>query len=67
MITDPKTLLENKISRIIFGALVAIGFFILQFYINENYALLASLFLGTCIIPILSYFDQKILYKNISF
>ncbi len=67
MITDPRTILENKISRIIFGALVAIGFFILQFFINENYALLASLFFGTCIIPLLSYFDQKNIYKNITF
>ncbi len=66
MITDPQTVLSNIYSRIIFGSLVAVGFFVFQFFINENYSLLASLFFCTLIIPIIRYFDEKKVYKKIT-
>lgn len=66
MITDPQTVLSNKYSRIAFGSLVAVGFFVLQFFINENYSILASLFICTIFIPIIRYFDEKNIYKKIT-
>lgn len=66
MITDPQTVLPNVYSRIAFGSLVAVGFFVLQFFINENYSILASLFICTIFIPIIRYFDEKNIYKKIT-
>ena len=66
MITDPQTVLSNIYSRIAFGSLVAVGFFVLQFFINENYSILASLFICTIFIPIIRYFDEKNIYKKIT-
>ena len=66
MITDPQTVLGNIYSRIAFGSLVAVWFFVLQFFINENYSILASLFICTIIIPIIRYFDDKKVYNNMT-
>jgi len=66
MITDPQTVLQNIYSRIAFGSLVAVGFFVLQFFINENYSILASLFICTVFIPIIRFFDEKNIYKKIT-
>lgn len=67
MITDPQTILVNRISRVLFGWLVAVVFYILQYFINENYSLLASLFLLTMIIPVTQKWDSTIYYKKITF
>ncbi|PID83955.1 hypothetical protein CSB09_03505 [Candidatus Gracilibacteria bacterium] len=66
MITDPGTILRNRISMIFFGALVAVGFYLLQYYINENYSLLASLFLASIFIPVIRFYDTKKLYYKIT-
>lgn len=66
MITDPGTILRNRISMVTFWALTAIWFYILQFYINENYSLLASLFIMSMLIPLIRFFDTKKIYYNIT-
>ena len=67
MITDPQTVLENRFSRMIYGSSVAIGVYILQFFINENYSTLASLFFLSMFLPIIRWLDMYILYKNITY
>ncbi len=66
MITDPGTIIRNRFSMAIFGGLVAVGFYILQYFINENYSLLASLFILSILLPVIRFFDEKNLYKKIT-
>jgi hypothetical protein len=65
MLTDPVILPKNNFSKALFGINVAIGFYILQYLINENYSLLASLFLNTLSLPIERVLSERI-YKNIN-
>lgn len=66
MITDPGTILRNRISMWLFWAIVAVGFYLLQYTINENYSLLASLFLASMLIPVIRFFDAKKIYYKIT-
>ncbi len=61
MLTDPRTNLETRPFRILYWSLVAISFYILQFYINENYSLLWSLFFMTLSLPLFRYLEK---YNN---
>ena len=65
MLTDPVILPKNNFSKALFGINVAIGFYILQYFINENYSLLASLFLNTLSLPVERILSEKT-YKKIN-
>lgn len=67
MITDPQTILQNITSRVFFGSSIAIGVYVLQYFINENYSHLASLFCLTFIIPLVQHFDMKKIKGNITY
>ena len=43
--TDPRTIPRERIDRVFFAAQIAIWFFVLRHFINENYALFAGYFL----------------------
>jgi len=68
MLTDPKTNPLKRSSKILYWMLVAGLFYVLQFHINENYSILASLFVMTLFLPIIwklekedvSFLDKKI-------
>ena len=66
MLTDPVIIMKNNISKIFFGMSVATGFYVLQYYINENYSLIGSLFFMTMLLPIIRIYDEKIVYRNIT-
>lgn len=51
MITDPKTVPKVSFSRILYACSLVLSFYILQFFINESYALLWSLFFNTLLLP----------------
>lgn len=52
-ITDPKTIPETKLSRILYWICIGILYYILWYFINENYSLLASLFFMTLFLPLI--------------
>jgi hypothetical protein len=51
MITDPMTIPKKAISRSLYAVSMVLLFYVLQFFINENYALLWSLFGMTLFLP----------------
>lgn len=53
MVTDPRTIPTKSETRIYFWISISLLFFILQYFINENYSLLASLFLMTMFLPLI--------------
>lgn len=59
MISDPKTVPEKSISRFIYSINIVLSFYILQFFINEAYALIASLFINTIQLPIIWHYEQN--------
>ncbi len=71
MLTDPKTNLKTSIFRLLYWSAVAITFYILQFFINENYSLLWSLFFMTLLLPFLrlieDYYIENKAKKSIYF
>lgn len=62
MITDPKTVPNKSFSRFFYSISIVLTFYILQFFINESYALLGSLFFNTLTLPIIWLLEEK---KNI--
>ena len=66
MITDPKTIPQKSLSRFWYSFILVENFYILQFFINENYALLTSLFLWTLILPIIRELEIDKKYKYIN-
>lgn len=63
MMTDPKTVPQQRISRIFYAISLVLSFYIFQFYINEYYALLFSLFYNTLLLPVIWKLEHN--YKNI--
>jgi hypothetical protein len=59
MISDPKTVPERSISRFLYAISLVLSFYILQFFINENYALLGSLFVNTLILPLIWHWEKE--------
>ncbi len=59
MISDPKTVPEKSISRFVYSINIVLSFYILQFFINEAYALLWSLFINTLQLPIIWFYEQN--------
>ncbi len=51
MMTDPKTVPRIPLVRFGYGLTLAVNFYILQFVMNESYALLGSLFMNTLLLP----------------
>lgn len=67
MLTDPQITPDNNWSKWLFAANTAIWIYLLQFFINENYSTLASLFLMTMTLPIVRILDLKIFYKKCTY
>ena len=59
MITDPKTVPQKSINRILYSISMVFSFYILQFFINESYSLLGSLFVNTLLLPIIWSLETK--------
>lgn len=53
MISDPKTIPNKAISRVLYSFIIVFHFYALQFFINENYSILGSLFVSTLLLPII--------------
>lgn len=53
MLTDPKTVPKKSIIRFLYTISIVISFYLLQFFINEWYAILWSLFINTLLLPII--------------
>lgn len=51
MMTDPKTVPKTSLVRSWYAAALVGNFYVLQFLVNENYALLGSLFFNTLLLP----------------
>lgn len=67
MITDPKTVPNKSLSRFFYSVCIVLTFYILQFFINESYALLGSLFFNTLTLPIIWLLEEKKnVYKKVS-
>lgn len=64
MITDPKTIPTTREARVFFWIFVSLLFYILQYFINENYSLLASLFIMTMFLPIIWRYEFNLKNKN---
>lgn len=64
MLTDPQITPDDNYSKSWFAINTAILIYILQYFINENYATLASLFAMTITLPLVRYLDINIIYKK---
>jgi len=62
MITDPKTTPKYDINKIFFWISVAIWYYILSYFTNENFNLIWSLFIVILFLPLIWSFEEK--YKN---
>lgn len=61
MISDPKTIPTKSVSRILYSFIIVEHFYVLQFFINESYSILWSLFVSTFLLPIIWKLEK---YKN---
>lgn len=59
MISDPKTVPETSQTRFLYALNIVFIFYVLQFHINEVYALLWSLFVSTLFLPLLWKLENK--------
>ncbi len=59
MITDPKTTPSFYVNKILFWSSIAIVFYILSYFTNENFNLLWSLFIMTLFLPLIWNFEDK--------
>lgn len=66
MISDPKTVPERSINRFLYAISLVLSFYVLQFFINENYALLGSLFVNTLTLPLIWYLEKKKCFYSIN-
>lgn len=64
MLTDPKTVPKNSYSRFLYVISIVLSFYILQFFINESYAILGSLFINTLFLPIIWNLEKKYIEKK---
>lgn len=53
MISDPKTVPTRSLSRVFYASNIVLAFYILQFFFNEAYSLVLSLFVNTLTLPII--------------
>lgn len=58
MISDPRSTPRNKLGRIIFALLVAIGFYLGKFVYFDSNSLILSLFFVSFLTPVINYFFQ---------
>lgn len=66
MISDPKTVPERSESRFLYAISLVLSFYVLQFFINENYALLGSLFVNTLTLPLIWYLEKRQCFYRIN-
>lgn len=59
MITDPKTIPRTALWRILYSISLPFTFYVLQFFINESYALLGGLFFNTILLPVIWILEKK--------
>lgn len=59
MMSDPKTVPETSSVRFLYATNIVLTFYILQFHINEGYAILGSLFFNTLFLPLIWFFENK--------
>lgn len=59
MISDPKTIPNKTISRVFYSFIIVLHFYVLQFFINENYSILWSLFVSTFLLPVIWYLEKN--------
>ena len=64
MLTDPKTIPKSNKSRIFYTLSIVLSFYILQFFINESYAILGSLFVNTLFLPKIWSLERKYIKKK---
>ena len=64
MLTDPKTIPKSNKSRIFYTFSIVLSFYILQFFINESYAILGSLFVNTLVLPKIWSLERKYIKKK---
>jgi len=64
MITDPKTIPGTTAWRIFFATMIVQWFYVLQFFINETYSILGSLFFSTIFLPIIWIYEKNIIWKT---
>ncbi len=64
MITDPKTVPDNFLNKILFWIWITFSFYILQYFINENYSILWWLFLMTTLLPFIWHYESKEKFLN---
>ena len=55
MISDPKTIPQKTNSRVLYSFIIVLHFYLLQFFINENYSILWSLFISTLLLPLICF------------
>ncbi len=66
MISDPKTIPTRNFSRLLYSSILVLHFYVLQFFINESYAILWSLFFSTMLLPVIWSLEQKESIKFVS-
>lgn len=59
MLTDPKTVPKTSYGRVVFSISTVLSFYILQFHINEAYAILFALFFNTILLSIIWYVEKN--------
>lgn len=59
MISDPKTVPNTALSRVLYSFIIVLHFYVLQFFINENYSILGSLFVSTLLLPLIWFLESK--------
>jgi len=59
MITDPKTTPKDYINKILFWSSIAIAYYILTYFTNENFNLIWSLFVLTLFLPLIWHFEDS--------
>lgn len=62
-VTDPKTIPEKRLSRILYWVWIWLMFYLLWYFINENYALLWSLFFMTFFLPFIWKYEKIDVWK----
>jgi len=66
MLTDPKTVPEKSITRVFYSFSIVLTFYVLQFFINEWYAILWALFFNTLLLPLVWKNENIFIYKYIN-
>ena len=59
MITDPKTTPKDYVNKVLFWISIAVTYYILSYFTNENFNLIWSLFLNTLFLPLIWHFEDN--------